>query len=982
MSSKSNFNDVDSRPNYYAISESILEFWERETIFAKSIELRDKNNAYVFYDGPPFVTGLPHYGSLLPSIAKDLIPRYQTMKGKRVERVWGWDCHGLPIENKVEQELKIKNRRDIERIGLDKFIPACLNYVSDTTAAWKWYVDRIGRWVDMKHAYRTMDLTYMESVMWAFKQMYDKKMVYQGKRVSLYCPRCGSPISNFEVAMDNSYKDLTENSTTYKFKIKRLDAKKLLTSISVLAETATKSILAQEDIINSLYILAWSTTPWNKLVTMALAINPKFDYLLVRQNNEYFILAETTKKMLKKEAYEVLAKFNGKQLIGLQYEPLYDYFAIPDDKKAYLIIGGDFVTDDEGTGVVTLAVYGEEDFKVMSEQNIAMIEHIDDEGLITIDRAPWKGTYYLDANKIVDDDLQKRGLLYEHRQHTHSVAVCWRCATRLYYAPQDAWFVKVSQLKPQLFSSNEEINWFPKHFKNGRFKKGIESAPDWCISRRRYWATPMPVWKCNQCGELKALGSIAEIEELSGKKVTDLHRPYIDAFTFPCEKCHGTMSRIEEVLDCWLDSGSMPYAQFHYPFENKTKFEVNFPGDYIIEYVAQTRAWFYVMHVLSNAVFGTHAFKNVVVTGVIKGTDGRKMSKSYGNYPDPKKVIETYGGDALRLYLMGSSVMAGGNLNIDEKDIKEQSQRVLNILWNSYKYLITYAKINDFIAPKSIDELNKLRIELIKTTSNPLDKWMLIRINEFITNSEKALDNYNMPKAIREIRPFIDDISTWYIRRNRDRFVNGDNVALQVLYITLFYACLVMAPTIPFMTEEIYQNLTIGGNFAQSIHLSDWPLKLKNTKQDRQLLADMILIREICSLGNAQRKLLNIPVRQPLSKISVNRSLKNILDPKYATSLLSIIMDELNIKDIEFKENSQESLSVEFDTNITPQLKAEGEVRKLVREIMEARKKAGTKLTDLITITLLSWPKEWEQEIKKKALVKEIKKGEKLEILS
>jgi len=787
--------------------------------------------------------------------------------------------------------------------------------------------------------------------------MYDKKLVYQGKRVSLYCPRCGSPISNFEVAMDNSYKDITEQSTTYKFKLKT---------------HGTKFAKYGEDV----YILAWSTTPWNKLVTLALAVNPDFTYLIVKQKNEYLILARTTQKMLKKEPFEIIGEIKGSDLIGEHYYPHFDYFKIPKDKKAYVIIGGDFVTDDEGTGVVTLAVYGEEDFKVMSEQNIALIEHVDESGNLTIDRAPWQGLYYLKANQLVDEDLDKRGLLYEHRQHTHSVAVCWRCATRLYYAPQDAWFVRVSQLKPKLFKTNEEINWFPKHFKNGRFKKGIESAPDWCISRRRYWATPMPVWKCEKCGELKALGSIAEIEKLTGKKVTDLHRPYIDAFTFPCEKCNGTMKRVEEVLDCWLDSGSMPYAQFHYPFENKTKFEANFPGDYIIEYVAQTRAWFYVMHVLANAVFDTHAFKNVVVTGVIKGTDGRKMSKSYGNYPDPKKVIETYGGDALRLYLMGSAVMAGGNLNIDEKDIKEQSQRVLSILWNSYKYFVTYANINNFIAPKSIDQIDVLRQQLNKSASNPLDKWMIIRINQFIINSEKALDGYNMPKAVREIRPFIDDISTWYIRRNRERFVSGDKTALQILYLALFYGNLVMAPTIPFISEEIYRNLTIGGDFPQSIHLCNWPEKLKISKQDKQLLTDMVLLREICSQGNAIRKVEQVPVRQPLANLKIKNK-----NAKLNDTLLAIIKEELNVKEINWQYKQDSELSLDLNLTITDELRAEGDARKIVREIMEARKKAGTKLTDLITITLPDWPKKWEDEIKKKALVKEIQKGKVLAII-
>ncbi len=965
MSSNPAFTDVDPKPNYFAISEKILEFWQKEKIFEKSIEQRSKDNAYVFYDGPPFVTGLPHYGHLLSSVAKDLIPRYQTMKGKQVRRVWGWDCHGLPIENKVENKLKLKSRRDIERVGLERFYNECFSYVSQISSEWNWYIDHIARWVDMDHAYKTMDLTYMESVLWVFKQIYDKGLVYEGKRVSLYCPHCGTPISNFEVAMDNSYVEITEPSTTYKFKLKTKNTK-------------------LEKYGNDLFILAWSTTPWNKLVTMALAINPAFTYNIVKQNGEYLVLAKTTMGMLKKdEPFELVEEIIGSELVGMHFVPHFDFWDIPKDKKAYILVSGDFVTTDEGTGVVTLAVYGEEDFKVMKTENIAMIEHVDDEGKLTIERAPWQGMYYLDANKVVDDDLDSRGLLYEHRKHTHTVPTCWRCQTRLIFAPQHAWFIKVSQLKDKLLDSNENIYWFPKHFKHGRFAKGIESAPDWCISRSRYWATPMPVWKCSnpKCTHMDVVGSIAEIEKLSGKKVDNLHRPFIDSYSWKCSECGDVMKRIPDVLDSWMDAGSMPYGERHYPFENKADFEASFPADYIVEYVAQTRAWFYVLHVISNSIFDSHCFKNVICTGVIQGTDGRKMSKSFNNYPDPRKVLESYSGDAFRLYVMGSPVMAAENLNISETDIKEQVQRVLNILWNSYKYFITYANINGFVAPKSIEEAEKLRLRLNKEITNPLDKWMLIRINDFISSTEKGLDAYNIPRAVREIRPFIDDISTWYIRRNRERFVAGDTQALQVMYLTLLYGCLVMAPTIPFTVEELYLNLTKQGNFPESIHLCDWPKKLSISKDDKKLLSDMDVVREICSIGNAERKKTQIPVRQPLLKITVNKALDTINQSMYANLFWKIITGELNVKTIEWSEEQDKPLSVVFDTTITPELKAEGDARKLVREIMEARKKAGTELTELISITLPDWPKEWEEEIKRKALVREIIKGDHLEIV-
>lgn len=971
---KTNFKTVDPRPNFGLLGESLIKFWQENKIFEKSIEQRDIENSYVFYDGPPFVTGLPHYGSLLPSIAKDLIPRYQTMRGKRVRRVWGWDCHGLPIENKVEKELHIKNRRDIEKIGLDKFIPACLNYVSDTTVQWKWYIDRIGRWVDFDNAYKTMDLKYMESVMWAFKQIYDKDLIYQGTRVSMYCPRCGSPISNFEVAMDNSYVDITEDSTTYKFLLTRDSSEKL---VKKLLAVESNEKISQIDLKNNEFsILAWSTTPWNKIVTTALAINPKLDYVLVKQGWEYFILAKLRLSILTDEPYEILAEFKGTDLIDLEYRPLFDIFQVPKGKKAWVIIPGDFVTAEDGTGVVTLAVYGEDDYKVMIEHNIYLLEHIDDDGKLTIDSPMFRGIDYLQANAVVDAQLATRNLIYKHEPHTHSVPTCWRCATRLYYAPQKAWFVKVSQLKEQLLKSNENINWFPKHVKYGRFQKGIESAPDWCISRNRYWATPMPVWKCDKCGELEVVGSITDIEVKSGKKVTDLHRPYIDEHTWKCSKCQGTMKREPEVLDCWLDSGSMPYAQYHYPFENKEEFEKNFPGDFVVEYIAQTRAWFYVLHVLSNAVFDSHSFKNCIVTGVIRGTDGRKMSKSYGNYPDPKKVIDTYGGDALRLYLMGSAIMAGENLNIAEEDIKEQVQRVLIILWNSYKYFVTYAVTNNWQKPQNQDEINKIKADIYQN-GQLLDKWMLIKVDEFISQTGKSLDKYDIPSAVRLIRPIISDLSTWYIRQNRDRFVTGDMMALNTLYVSLYFLTLVMAPSIPFITEEIFQNLTLGQKFPQSVHLCDWPAIKNIKKDDKQVLQNMKLVQEICNLGNGLRKEKNVPIRQPLGLLIVKSNQEFSLQDEY----INIIKNELNVKKVEFKKVKDGEMTIDYDFNLTTDLIDEGNARKLIRQIQEARKKANTKLTDKVVITLPDWPKSFEEEIKRKTLVLEIRKGEKLEIV-
>ncbi len=941
---KSFLKPVEAQVKFGQMDEKLIKFWKDNQIFEKSVSNRPADNPYIFYDGPPFVTGLPHYGHLLSSIVKDLIPRYQTMKGKRVRRVWGWDCHGLPIENKVEKKLGIKSRRDIEKVGLETFIKECYGYVSQISSEWDWYVDHVGRWVDMEHAYRTMDLPFMESVLWVFKQIYDKNLVYEGIRVSLYCPHCGTPISNFEVAMDNSYIDVTESATTYKYK------------------------LIGED---NTYILAWSTTPWNKLVTTALAVNPDLDYVKVKQGSEYYVLAKSTLKMLKQDKpYEIVETLKGKDLEGRYYDMHYNFFHIPPGKVQGIIVGGDFVTAEEGTGVVTLAVYGEEDFKIMNEKNIALTEHVDSEGYLTIEEDPWKGMYYLDANKAVNDDLAARGLIYRDDQLTHSVPVCWRCQTRLMFAPQNAWFIKISQLKPQLFKTNENIYWFPKHLKEGRFKKGIETAPDWCISRSRYWATPMPVWRCTAkgCSAEKVPGSIAEIEAWSGKKVNNLHRPYIDEFTFICDACGGVMKRIADVMDSWMDAGSMPYGERHYPFENKADFDASFPADFVVEYVAQTRAWFYVMHVISNALFGSEAFKNVICTGVIQGTDGRKMSKSYNNYPDPRRVLEEYGGDAFRLYLMSSPIMAAENLNINEGEIKEQMNRVLNILWNTYKYFVTYADLHSFDpSPTKPQE------------TTVLDKWILLRLEELKRDTAKYFDEYNVPAAVRLLRPFIDDVSTWYIRRSRDRFVSGDSAALSTLYTVLCDLSLVMAPTTPFIAEEIYQNLVVNWQKSQvpeSVHLCSWPQSLELTKEEKEFMQEMELVREVSSLGNAFRKERQLPLRQPLSKVIVTSQHKP-LDEK----LLEIIKDELNVKAVEWNVVSQTETTVDFDTIITPELVAEGEARKIIREIQEARKKAGTQLSDWVVVTLPDWPKSFEEEIKRKALVKEIRKGDTVEIV-
>lgn len=924
------FKPVSPKVDFAKLEEEILAFWKEHKTFEKSISLRPEEKKWTFLDGPPFVTGKPHYGSLLSSIVKDIFGRYWTMKGYQVRRVWGWDGHGLPIENKVEGELEIKRKKDIEeKVGIKTFIDRCLHYVNQVSGEWEWYVDHVGRWVDFKHAYKTWDLPYMESVMWVFKQMYDKGYVYKGLRVSLYCPHCATPISNFEVAMDaDNYREVPDAATTYKYQL--------------MNEKNT-------------YILAWSTTPWNKIVTPALAVNPKLTYVKVSQNNEEYILAKSTIKMLgEPSSYKILQEFSGETLIGKKFIPHYDYYKknIKTEEKAFLVIGGDFVTAEEGTGVVTIAAYGEEDLKAMKEKQIHIEMHVDEDGIIKEEVPLFGGVYYLKANKLVNADLAKRGLIYKDEETLHKVPLCWRCHTRLYYAPMDAWFVDVQTLKPQMKKTNEEINWFPDHFKHGRFEKSLESAPDWNISRNRYWGSPVPVWECD-CGERFVPGSVAELEEKAGQKITNLHKPAIDEVTIICKKCGKKVYRVPEVLDSWIEAGSASFAERHFPFDASQKLEDFFPPDYIAEYTGQIRAWFYVLHVIGNAIYKSKAFKTVSVTGVIQGSDGKKMSKNLKNYPDPKEMLQKYGGDALRLYLLDSPVMNGEDLPISEEQYKMQVRGTLLILWNVYNFFVLNANLDNWQFP--------IKEEQVK---NILDIWILSRLHNVITDVTKALDTYDSVLAIDTIKNFIDDFSTWYIRRSRDRVgVMAENMAdkeafYQTTYVVLVTIVQLLAPITPFISEEIYKNLTQ----KESVHLTDWPVP--NTKIiDVTLEEQMKLVRKIVETGLSQRKEAQIKVRQPLGAITYS------LEKKLSNDLETVMLAELNVKRAIFK---QSEFSVSLDTVITEQLQLEGEARDIARAIQEKRKELGTALTEKVNVTLLSWPKEFEEYIKKKALVNSI----------
>ena len=920
------------------VEEEVLAYWKKNHIFEKSVENRPENNSYSFYDGPPFITGLPHYGHLLGSIVKDVIPRYQTMKGKRVRRVWGWDCHGLPAENKVEKQLGINSKKEIETLGIDKFIAACKDYVGNVSAEWEWYVDHIGRWVDFKNAYKTMDTDYMESVIWVFHKLYDKKLIYKGQRVSLFCPRCSTPISNFEVAMDNSYKDVTDPSVFVKFKLKGEDK----------------------------YLLAWTTTPWTLPTNFALGVAQEETYVQVTSNGESLILAKSRlTATFGDEKVKLENEFSGSDLVGLEYEPLYtDYPAKPQDHQVY---AANFVSQEDGTGIVHIAPgFGEDDTALGKEHDLTVAESVDEEGKLDPKITVAAGKFFKSADKLILTDLQARNLVFKLESIIHSYPHCHRCETPLIYKVQKAWYLDVASLKKQMKATNRDINWVPGHFKHGRFELGIDSAPDWCISRTRYWGAPIPVWEC-VCGEVFVPSSIRDLEDWAGKKITDLHRPDIDNVTSKCTKCGSLAHRVPEVLDSWVEAASMPYGQRHYPFENEKEFLANFPADFITEYTGQLRAWFYVMHVISNALFQTHCFKNVIVQGVIMGNDGRKMSKNYGNYPDPKDYIVKYGADSLRLYLMGSPIMVGQDIIISETDWQEQLKTTLMTLWNSYKFFINYAALDNWEP--------KIEMEQVPTK---LDLWILSRLNETVLEIDKQLGAYQIPKAVATIKPFVSDLSTWYIRRSRDRVgpTALDKTDRNLAYTTLRTVFVVLSqavsPIIPFLSEYIYRHLT----GEASVHLTDWPAVGTPEVIDQNLIRNMAEVRRIVEAGHAFRKTNNIAVKQPLAELTVKGNFEDITADN---QLIQLIKDELNVEEIKFIGGNQ--LEVDFDTKLTDHLIKKGRARELVRAIQEARKAAACRLDEVIAVVLPDWPVEFEAYLKQQTLVKGITRGATLTVI-
>ena len=918
----------------------MLEYWKKNKIFEKSVEGRPDNKKYTFYDGPPFITGLPHYGHLLGSIVKDVIPRFQTMKGYRVPRVWGWDCHGLPAENKVEKELGINSKREIETLGIGKFVDACKRYVDNVSEEWEWYVDHVGRWVDFQHAYRTMDRKYMESVLWVFQQLYEKELIYKGKRVSLFCPRCSTPISNFEVAMDNSYKVVTDPSVIIKFKLKPTGE----------------------------YLLAWTTTPWTLPFNEALAVNEDLDYLIAEIEDEKFIFAKKLQfKIFGDQKINIIGIAKGTELVGKEYESLYSYFPTkPGDHKVY---PAEFVSTDDGTGVVHISPgFGEDDTNLGMKHGLSMIDGVNDEGHLNEKVEVAGGKYFKAADKLIIEDLKIRGLLFRQVTLSHSYPHCHRCGTALLYKAQVAWYINIQNLKNQLLKTNQGINWVPEHFKHGRFELGIKNAPDWCISRTRYWGAPIPVWECPDCDWRFVAGSITEIEESSGQKVIDLHRPQIDDIIIPCKQCGKSAMRVKEVLDSWVEAASMPYAQSHYPFENEAAFKQNFPADFITEYTGQLRAWFYVMHVISNALYQKRSFNNVVVTGVIMGNDGRKMSKNYGNYPDPKDSIIKYGADALRLYLMGSPIVAGEDISIAETEWQIELRTTLNTLWNSYRFFSENA------ATANYDYSDKN-----PKSNNVLDQWVLSRLAETEKKVDEYLTAYYLPKAVKELKVFVDDLSNWYIRESRDRVRPSSQdekdklASLQTMAYVLMNFLKIASPIIPFITEYLYRQLT---NSA-SVHLQDWPTI--DHKPDANILKQMTLARKIVELGHAQRKLTNHPVKQPYRKVSVKSQAKINLD----SEVVNLIKHELNVDELVFESDGKFELAIQtiFDFQLDEDLIDRGKARDIIRKLQQEGKTNNCQLNELVIGQIPDWPKSFENEIKQKAMLKELRRGQELKII-
>jgi isoleucyl-tRNA synthetase len=895
------YTPVDPHVNFPQLEEDILTFWEANHIFERSVSRRQGAPEFVFYDGPPFATGLPHFGHFVPSTIKDIIPRYQAMRGKRVERRFGWDCHGLPVENLIEKELGLNSKTDIESYGVARFNEACRASVLRYVDRWRQTITRLGRWIDFDHDYKTMDPAYMETIWWVIKSLWEQGLLYEGHYILPYCPRCATVLSNHELNL-GGYKDVHDPAITVRFK-------------------ALESGGRAPALPANTFFLAWTTTPWTLPANLALTAGPDIDYVLIRDGDVHYVLAEARLSAYYRDAgqYTILWRKKGAELAGMRYEPLFPYFKDEAAHNAFRVYNGDFVSTEDGTGIVhTAPGFGEDDARVLKGSGVPVICPVDAECRFTEEVPEYAGVFVKDADRAIMERLKTEGKLVKREQVLHAYPHCWRCGHPLIYRAIGSWFVNVEKIKPDMAAANSGIHWVPEHIKEGRFGKWLEGARDWAISRNRYWGNPLPIWRCDVCGRTVCVGSRAELRERAGVCPDDLHKHFVDEITFPCAEapgaggaaaeagvCSGVMRRVPEVLDCWFESGAMPYGQCHYPFGDRAFFESRFPADFINEGLDQTRGWFYTLTILAAALFKKPAFRHCIVSGLVLAGDGKKMSKSLRNYTDPMEVINLFGADALRLFLVHSAVVKADDLRYSDEGVKEVMKSIIIPLWNAYSFFVTYANIDNISAEGAPAR-----------PSNPLDQWILSEAERLVELVSGALDAYDLSRAVDPILAFIDLLNNWYIRRSRRRFWRGENdtdklEAYGTLYDVLKTVIMVAAPFMPFTTDAIWRNLR-GESDAESVHLADYPLP-RPERRNTSLEFRMAAVQRAVSMGRSLRSQYNIKVRQPLRMAELVT--RNGDEKRVLLEMAEIIREELNVKELVFKDNEEDLVEYEVKAN-------------------------------------------------------------------